>query len=300
MARLSRSGGRNVRLYGANNPTTELGGLFLTNGITNANFYSMVEIIILFESEFFLRDEGDTIIKRDNHPLQPGKYYIVATDFYQLTDESWLVRTESLATGTRIQAFCDAVRSRDRRCVVSGEVVPIFDGEPYYSGFQAAHIFPLAYEGHWKTYGYGSWITLPPRRGGTINSVQNGILLEDAVHHKFDNYDFSINPDDNYKIVFFMPDSKNLAGKHLDQEFLNNPQRSVDQLLRWHFRQAVIANMKGAGEPIFEHDFPPGSDMVGDILRGPKAGERMEFELFSRLGAQVELFAAEGRVGITA
>ena len=92
-----------------------------------------------------------------------------------------------------------------------------------------------------------------------------------------------------------MPDARNLAGKYLNQEFINNPQRPVDQALRWHFRQAVIANMKGAGEPIFEHDFPLGSDIVGDILRGPKAGERMEFELFSRLGTQVELFAAGSR-----
>jgi hypothetical protein len=47
--------------------------------------------------------------------------------------------------------------------------------------------------------------------------------------------------------------------------------------------------MKGAGEPQFEHDFPPGSDMVGSILEGPKAAERMEFELFSRLAAQFDL-----------
>ena len=90
--------------------------------------------------------------------------------------------------------------------------------------------------------------------------------------------------------MFFTRDSKNLAGKHLNQKFLNNPQRPVDQLLRWHFRQAVLANMRGAGEPIFEHDFPPGSDIVGQILSGPKAAERMEFEVFSRLAAQVELF----------
>ena len=56
--------------------------------------------------------------------------------------------------------------------------------------------------------------------------------------------------------------------------------------------------MKGAGEPIFEHDFPPSSDIVGDILHGPKAGERMEFELFSRLGAQVELFQQEARMAL--
>lgn len=41
--------------------------------------------------------------------------------------------------------------------------------------------------------------------------------------------------------------------------------------------------MRGAGEPIFECDFPPGSDVIGEILSGPMAPERMEFELFNRL-----------------
>ena len=40
--------------------------------------------------------------------------------------------------------------------------------------------------------------------------------------------------------------------------------------------------MRGAGEPIFEIDFPPGSDVLGEMCGGPKAAERMEFELFSR------------------
>lgn len=82
---------------------------------------------------------------------------------------------------------------------------------------------------------------------------------------------------------------KGNAGRHLDQTFLDNPQRPPDELLRWHFRQAVLVNMKGAGEPVFEHDFPPGSDIVGSILRGPKAAERMEFELFDRLAVQLDL-----------
>ena len=60
--------------------------------------------------------------------------------------------------------------------------------------------------------------------------------------------------------------------------------------------------MRGAGEPIFEHDFPPGSDIVGDILRGPRPAERMEFELFTRLAAQVEILPSEavGKGGISA
>jgi hypothetical protein len=89
--------------------------------------------------------------------------------------------------------------------------------------------------------------------------------------------------------VCFRKDIKSISGKHLDQQLLDDPQRPVDELLRWHFRQAVFTNMRGAGEPIFEHDFPPGSDIVGDILTGPRAAERIEAELFGRLAAQVEI-----------
>jgi hypothetical protein len=85
-----------------------------------------------------------------------------------------------------------------------------------------------------------------------------------------------------------------IAGRYLNPQLLNHHQRPIDELLRWHFRQAVLTNMRAAGEPVFEHDFPPGSDMMGHILRGPRAAERMEFELFSRLAAQVEIDFSEG------
>jgi hypothetical protein len=39
--------------------------------------------------------------------------------------------------------------------------------------------------------------------------------------------------------------------------------------------------------------FPLGSDIVGEILRGPKPAERMEFELFGRLAAQVDIGSSE-------
>lgn len=43
--------------------------------------------------------------------------------------------------------------------------------------------------------------------------------------------------------------------------------------------------MRGAGEPIFEHDFPPGTDMIREIREGPSAQERFEMEIASRLRA---------------
>ena len=85
MPTTNRSAGRNVHIYDANDPTTVLGGLTLTNGVTNANFYSMVEILFIFTSTFFLR-EGDIVIQRDDHLLQPGNYYIVATSEFHYYD----------------------------------------------------------------------------------------------------------------------------------------------------------------------------------------------------------------------
>lgn len=44
--------------------------------------------------------------------------------------------------------------------------------------------------------------------------------------------------------------------------------------------------MRGAGEPIFECDYPPGSDIMGAIMSGPYSAELMEFQLFSRLAQE--------------
>jgi hypothetical protein len=77
MSSVNRSAGRNVHIYDTNDPDTVLGGLYVNNGVTNANFYSMVETIIFFSNDYFLRDEGSNTILRDDHPLQPNKYYIV-------------------------------------------------------------------------------------------------------------------------------------------------------------------------------------------------------------------------------
>ena len=48
-----------------------------------------------------------------------------------------------------------------------------------------------------------------------------------------------------------------------------SPRRVADSLLRWHLRNAVLANMKGAEEPQSTYDFSPGSDLIGQIMAGP-------------------------------
>lgn len=217
MPTLNRSEGRDVHIHDARSPDEVLGGLILTNGVTKANFHSMIEILFIFTSTFFLQHNGDTntTVQRDNTPLQPGSYYIVTAGKFltskilkrflaqqlshklgsiSVNNEPWLVRTISLQSGTRTKAFCDAVRSRDRRCIITGDrAVRARRGN--WAGFEAAHIFPLAYNAQWMEQNFSRWITMPSTNGESINSVQNGLLLRSDIHQLFDSYMISINPD---------------------------------------------------------------------------------------------------------
>ena len=71
-----RSRGRTVHIHDAKDRDTVLGGLILTNGVTNANLYSMVEIFVIFTGGFELRDEDDVKVEPNDSQLQPGRYYI--------------------------------------------------------------------------------------------------------------------------------------------------------------------------------------------------------------------------------
>ncbi|KAF8438246.1 hypothetical protein BGX38DRAFT_1098191, partial [Terfezia claveryi] len=114
---------------------------------------------------------------------------------------------------------------------------------------------------------YGRWITDIDDTSGVskINSCQNRFLLQANLHNQFDQYLFSVNHDKvptvyTYKVVVFGVDLDGMDGRLLDSVCRKpvDPHRISDELLRWHFRQSVLGNMRGAGEPAFQHDFPHG------------------------------------------
>ena len=45
----------------------------------------------------------------------------------------------------------------------------------------------------------------------------------------------------------FHQDGGNIASNYLDRQLLDRPDRPSERLFRWHFRQAVLANMRGNG-----------------------------------------------------
>ncbi|KAK9235306.1 HNH endonuclease-domain-containing protein [Lipomyces kononenkoae] len=284
-----RSQRRNVHLYTAAEPDRLLGGLRLHSSVTTKSFLVMLDILIVADCPYnvILRNSGVALTATDE-PLRPGIYDLKPDSpvgVISVTDEPCILRVLSHTESGRDRQFRQMVRERDGKCVITGLVNTDADiGD--WTIFETAHIFPLSHGEYFRNQGFSRWVTNKRSQDDTgINSCQNGLLMQSSVHQLFDGFKFSINPDDNYKITSFDSDLLGLDGRTLDPVCRNpNDERRVsDELLRWHFRQAVLANMRGAGEPVFEFDFPPGTDMVGEIRSGPEPAKRMEAELFSRL-----------------
>jgi len=72
----NRSKYRDVRIFDTSDRDTSIGGLIITAGVTNTNLYSMIEVFVIFTSEYILRNESDTTIEKDDSPVLPGNYYI--------------------------------------------------------------------------------------------------------------------------------------------------------------------------------------------------------------------------------
>ncbi|KAL2130892.1 hypothetical protein VTI74DRAFT_5822 [Chaetomium olivicolor] len=63
---------RDVWVYDPNNLSKPLGGLLATPGITNANFYAMVNIAFLISAHYFIRKrQNGERLPQDQQPLVP-------------------------------------------------------------------------------------------------------------------------------------------------------------------------------------------------------------------------------------
>lgn len=120
----------------------------------------------------------------------------------QVSDEAWFARLISHAISGRDDAFRNGVRARDGKCVISGEINDVAPWDVWV-GFEAAHVFPLQQESLWIQHNCTRWITNTESGGSyAINSIQNGLLMSEAVHSRFDQYLLSVNPDvSNSKLV---------------------------------------------------------------------------------------------------
>jgi len=107
-------------------------------------------------------------------------------------------------------------------------------------------------------------------------------------------------PQGGHVVVPFVPGYDDIAGKILKLDHIQNPDlRPLDDLLRDHFLQGVLKNMKGAGEPVWDHEDALGGGGMMDLSRadiwsGKSGREHLEFEMAHRLYG---LLIAQGSVG---
>lgn len=262
------------------------GGLSAPNNLTEKQFINIINIVFKTSGGLRVSRSGSTgTISLTDETLQHGRYILspkVLGDEILISDEVFYPRIPSPANTKNETKFHAQVRLRDRRCVISGD--ECLEAEyDCWIGFQAAHIVPVTLANIFAEERFTDLINHnnPP----SVDSPQNGILLRADIQQLWDNYSLSVNPDDGYKVYSFRPSSWKFHNRDLHPACrqTNNPQGVIPALLRWHFEQAVLCNMRGNGEPSFEFDFPPGTDMMGEILNAPQAAQRMEAELFTRL-----------------
>ncbi|KAF5378523.1 hypothetical protein D9615_007056 [Tricholomella constricta] len=120
-----------------------------------------------------------------------------------------------------------------------------------------------------------------------IDSVQNAFLLRSDLHDMWDNYEFGVNPDDNYRITGFVNGLDHVHGLTLHLDHIVDPTiRPLDELFRDHFLQGVLKHMKGV-EPTWDYEgvFSDGGfDLSRQEIWGSVEGkERLELEIFDRL-----------------
>ncbi|KAM5474565.1 hypothetical protein MauCBS54593_002141 [Microsporum audouinii] len=274
---------RNVWVEFSSAPGITQGGMFAADTMTNRQFLNCLHVAFTANGGFLTYKAGSaTPIEVNDQILEHGVYRlspVVQGEAVTQSNKRYYIRTLSLSDTSRDNAFMRDVRRRDGRCVITHRInveAPI-----NWTTYEAAHIFPLSLSSLFTQIGLRN--TIEDDRG--VNSPKNGILLKSDIHQLWDTYSIAVNPSDNYRVQSFRPISVDYHNMELHPVCRdpNDPNHVLDVLLQWHYEQAILANMWGAGEVIFEHDFPPGTDMLGEIRQAPMAAERMEAELFGRL-----------------
>ncbi|KAG0132653.1 hypothetical protein HOY82DRAFT_606362 [Tuber indicum] len=129
-----------------------------SGAITEATFLDMLGIVVWVMYPIRVQERTSChIVSRTSIPLERGVYDIYCQGPIEVSDESWVEHEDTRNVTGRNEQFRHEVRNRDRKCVISGIVIPEthIQTDNWY-GFEACHIFPLKHETLWGELGYGA------------------------------------------------------------------------------------------------------------------------------------------------
>ncbi|KAI0370799.1 hypothetical protein BV20DRAFT_943604 [Pilatotrama ljubarskyi] len=111
------------------------------------------------------------------------------------------------------------------------------------------------------------------------------IFLREDLHGAWADYEFGVDPDDDYRITAFVAGHDTVSGRVLQLHHLSADPADfpLDELLRDHFRQGLLKHVKGQGERHW--DFGTGALHLSDakLWGTAESKERLELELENRL-----------------
>ncbi|KAJ2930023.1 hypothetical protein H1R20_g7079, partial [Candolleomyces eurysporus] len=195
----------------------------------------------------------------------------------------------------RTNHYRERARARDGKCLITGS------GTQTWSRLHAAHIFSRAHDIEWVEKGYPSKITDTADEaliGGPtkIDSVQNVLTMRCDLHNAWDNFEFAVDPNNNYRITAFTNGNEDINGLYLQLGHIRDPtMRPLDELFTDHFMQCLFKHMKGAGELGTCDDHEDDSGDESDLkIGGAKVEEEgvelaLAEEVFDRLAVWHEL-----------
>ncbi|KAJ6033271.1 hypothetical protein N7444_011042 [Penicillium canescens] len=306
----------NVRLY--DNNGTLLASLQinpLQRHLTHEMLYRYCSMIFIIPGHQtwaifpILHDESPGRVLRSDRqtPIKPGNYLVLDDGKHaksrvtsesaprRVTTQDPSSRSEGQRERNHLQShFRKSLCDRDSICAITNSEPLGGDSQNPYSGLHASHIFPTSQIAQWERENYQRYITDPSPASkigsSKLYSPQNGLLLGPEAHEAFDKFKVGVDPDAGYKIIIFGKDSKGLGGTRLRDSARDGTDQKNGvsaNLLRWHLRMCVYRNMKANAEPQPLWDEDLGEDNMGQILEQHDAAERMEVELFTRLGSFV-------------
>ena len=165
--RAGRSIGRNVWIEFASEPGVVQGGLKAADSLTQREFLDMLNVVFHADGGFQARLAGSVVppITATDQPLLHGQYVLTPLcqgQQMRTSDERFYHRTRymTLSSVSREDAFVHQVRHRDKRCVITGRLVPAesIEAEDWVT-FRAAHIFPLALNHIFTTHEFSQLIS---------------------------------------------------------------------------------------------------------------------------------------------
>ncbi|GJJ16142.1 hypothetical protein Clacol_010422 [Clathrus columnatus] len=153
-------------------------------------------------------------------------------------------------TESELSDYCTHALDRDcnGQCMITG-----FQTEGN-AGIGTVHIFPQEWEEEWIRRGYPSKIIDTAGEeimGGPtkIDSIQNILTLQLDLCCAWDNYEFGVDPNNNYHITDFIWGNCGISGLHLWLDHIQDSTlRPLDELFTEHFIQCIYRHMKGIGE----------------------------------------------------